>query len=126
MEETARRTRGRDVAATAVPRAYGQAVSWRSTPSLSVPPSDSPQALWDRVTAPGFRALDQWEAFLQARLCLHADLHIYADGLSDEDIRMAMMVPCRDIEATLRELVARHGPRLCVLPQGPMTIPYLG
>jgi nickel-dependent lactate racemase len=88
--------------------------------------SNTPQALWDRVTAPEFRALDQWEAFLQARLCLHADLHIYADGLSDEDIRMAMMTPCRDIEATLRELVAQYGPRLCVLPQGPMTIPYLG
>jgi nickel-dependent lactate racemase len=87
--------------------------------------SDSPQALWDRVTAPGFRALDQWEAFLHARLCLHADIHIYADGLSDDDIRLAMLTPCRDIEATLRDLVERYGPRLCVLPQGPMTIPYL-
>jgi nickel-dependent lactate racemase len=85
----------------------------------------SPQALWDRVTAPGFRALDQWEAFLHARLCLHADICIYADGLSDEDIRMAMLTPCRDIEATLCQLLERYGPRLCVLPQGPMTIPYL-
>jgi nickel-dependent lactate racemase len=87
--------------------------------------SDSPRALWDRVTAPGFRALDQWEAFLHARLCLHADIHVYADGLSDEDIRLAMLTPCRDIEATLRELIERYGRRLCVLPQGPMTIPYL-
>jgi nickel-dependent lactate racemase len=87
--------------------------------------SDSPQALWDRVTAPGFRALDQWEAFLHARLCLHADIHVYADGLSDEDIHLAMLTPSRDIEATLRDLIERYGPRLCVLPQGPMTIPYL-
>jgi nickel-dependent lactate racemase len=86
----------------------------------------SPQALWDQVTALEFRALDQWEAFLHARLCLHADIYIYADGLSDEDIRMAMLTPCRDIEVTLRELIGRYGPRLCVLPQGPMTIPYLG
>jgi nickel-dependent lactate racemase len=85
----------------------------------------SPQALWDRVTAPGFRALDQWEAFLHARLCLKADIHIYADGLTDEDIRTAMLTPCRNIESTLRMLVSRHGPRLCVLPEGPMTIPYL-
>jgi hypothetical protein len=62
---------------------------------------------------------------LHARLCLHADIHIYADGLSDDDIRLAMLTPCRDIEATLRDLVERYGPRLCVLPQGPMTIPYL-
>lgn len=87
--------------------------------------ASSAQELWDRVTAPDFRALDQWEAFLHARLCLHADTHIYADGLSDEQIRHAMLTPCRDIEATLHELVAEYGPRLCVLPQGPMTIPYL-
>jgi len=87
--------------------------------------ASSAQELWDRVTAPDFRALDQWEAFLHARLCLHADIHIYADGLSDEQIRHAMLTPCRDIQSTLQQLIARYGPRLCVLPQGPMTIPYL-
>ncbi len=87
--------------------------------------ASSPQALLDRVLAPGFRMHDQWEAFLHARLCLHADIYVYADGLSDEDIRMAMMTPCRAIEATLNELIARYGPRMCVLPEGPMTIPYV-
>jgi nickel-dependent lactate racemase len=87
--------------------------------------ASSPQQLWDQVTAPDFRALDQWEAFLHARLCLHADIHIYAEGLSDEQIQHAMLTPCRHIEATLDRLIADYGPRLCVLPQGPMTIPYL-
>jgi nickel-dependent lactate racemase len=87
--------------------------------------AESPQALWDVVTAPGFRALDQWEAFLHARLCLHADIHIYAEGLTDRQIRRAMLSPCRDITACLHDLVQRYGPRLCVLPQGPMTVPYL-
>ena len=87
--------------------------------------ADSPQALYDRVVAPGLRVPDQWEAFIHARLCLHADIYLYADGLSDDQIRMAMMVPCRDIEAALHDLVARYGPRLCVLPEGPMTVPYL-
>ncbi|MBN1640647.1 MAG: nickel-dependent lactate racemase [Anaerolineae bacterium] len=87
--------------------------------------AESPQSLWDRVTAPGLRVLDQWEAFLHARLCLHADIHIYAEGLTDEQIRRAMLSPCHDIAARLRELVDQYGPRLCVLPQGPMTIPYL-
>lgn len=85
----------------------------------------SAQALWDQVTDTNFRALDQWEAFLHARLCLHADIYIYAEGLTDADIDMAMLYPCRDIEATLHRLIARYGPRLCVLPEGPMTIPYL-
>ena len=87
--------------------------------------AESPQALWDQVTAPGFRTLDQWEAFLHARLCLHADIHIFAAGLTDEQVRRAMLTPCHDIAACLRALVRQYGPRLCVLPQGPMTIPYL-
>ena len=87
--------------------------------------ANSPQELLDQVMAPGYREMDQWQAFLHARLCLHADIHIYAEGLSDEQIRLGMLTPSRDIEATLRDLVARYGPRLCVLPEGPMTIPYL-
>ncbi len=85
----------------------------------------SPQAMLDRVMAPGFRMHDQWEAFLHAKLCLHADIHLFAGGLSDDDIRMAMMSPCHNIAATLQELIGRYGPRLCVLPEGPMTIPYI-
>jgi nickel-dependent lactate racemase len=87
--------------------------------------ASSPQELLDQVMAPGYREMDQWQAFLHARLCLHADIHIFADGLSDEQIRLGMLTPSRDIEATLRALVARYGPRLCVMPEGPMTIPYL-
>jgi hypothetical protein len=35
--------------------------------------------------------------------------------------------PCRDIEATLADLMAKYGAdaRICVLPEGPQTIPYL-
>jgi hypothetical protein len=36
-----------------------------------------------------------------------------------------MLTPSRDVEASLEALVADHGPHLCVLPEGPMTIPYL-
>lgn len=85
----------------------------------------SPQALLDRVLAPGFRMHDQWEAFLHAKLCLHADIYVYADGLSDDDIHLSMMRPSRNIESTLNDLIARYGPRLCILPEGPMTIPYV-
>jgi nickel-dependent lactate racemase len=87
--------------------------------------ASSPQELMDQVMAPGYREMDQWQAFLHARLCLHADIHIFAEGLSDEQIRLGMLTPSRDIEKTLGELVERYGPRLCVLPEGPMTIPYL-
>jgi hypothetical protein len=38
-----------------------------------------------------------------------------------------MFIPCRDIEATLNALIGKMGEnaRICVLPEGPQTIPYL-
>ena len=40
---------------------------------------------------------------------------------------LSLLTPCRDIEATLAELVEQFGPqtRICVLPEGPQTIPYI-
>ncbi len=85
----------------------------------------SPRELLDRVLAPGFRLHDQWEAQLHAQICLHAEIHLYSDHLSDEDIRHAHLIPCRDIEATVARLLERHGPgaTVAVLPDGPLAIP---
>ena len=44
-----------------------------------------------------------------------------------EVLRAAHLEPCEDIAALVREEVARIGPgaRVAVLPQGPLTIPYV-
>ena len=56
-----------------------------------------------------------------------ASVHVYADGLTDAQIRGAMLAPCRNIEGTIETLVAESDTpcRFCVLPEGPLTIPYL-
>ena len=89
--------------------------------------ADSPQALLDRIESPGFACQDQWEAQVQALIQLRADVHVYSDGLSDEQIREALLIPCRSIEDTLAGLLNRYGPQatVCVLPEGPQTIPYV-
>ena len=47
-------------------------------------------------------------------------------ALDDETVRAAHLIPCRDIAATVRaKLVANPNARIAVLPQGPLTIPYL-
>ena len=58
---------------------------------------------------------------------LRAEVYVYSDGLTDDQIERALFTPCRDIEQTVAELQARYGPaaRLCVIPEGPQTIPYL-
>lgn len=85
----------------------------------------SPQALLERIAQPGFFRQDQWEAQIQALIQLKADVYLYSDGLSDEEIRRAWLTPCRDIAATVPELCAHYGPRVGVLPEGPQTVSYV-
>lgn len=86
----------------------------------------SPQELLDRMLRPGFRCQDQWQAQIQAQIQAKARVHVYAGGLSDEDLRRALVIPCRSIEQTVREILQRKpGARIAVLPDGPQTVPYL-
>lgn len=86
-----------------------------------------PQDLLDTICTPGFLKQDQWEAQVQAQVQLKADVFVYSDYLTDEQIRAALLQPCRRIEDTVAELVRRYGPAatLCVLPEGPQTVPYI-
>lgn len=76
---------------------------------------------------------DQWQVQVQARVQLKADVYLYSECLSDEEIRAAMLIPCRDIGALVEELIRKTAQslpegrrvRVCVLPEGPQTIPYL-
>jgi nickel-dependent lactate racemase len=87
---------------------------------------DSPQELLDEVLAPGFRLHDQWEAQAQAQIQLKARVHVYADGLSDEELRNALVTPCRSIEGTIAQIRSRNPTAtIAVLPDGPQTVPYL-
>jgi nickel-dependent lactate racemase len=89
--------------------------------------ANSPQSLLETLRTPGFQRQDTWEAHIQAVICLKAEVHFYSHNLSDEQIEGAWLRPCRDIEATVVELLQQHGPgaTICVLPEGPQTIPYV-
>jgi nickel-dependent lactate racemase len=86
----------------------------------------SPDAILEMLARPGFSVQDQWQVQIQAGIQKKADVYVYSDGLSDEQIRRALFTPCRDIPATISELIKKHGPRVCVIPDGPQTIAYLG
>ncbi len=87
----------------------------------------SPQGVLDLISQPGFSEHDQWQVQVQAQIQLRAQVFVYSDGLSDDQITRALFTPCRDIPTTVADLQRRFGPnaRICVLPDGPMTIPYL-
>jgi len=89
--------------------------------------SRSPQELLDKVCAPGFLEQDQWQAHIQALVQLKADVFVRSDGLTDDEIRSALLRPCRRIEETVAALVEKYGrdASICVMPEGPQTIPYV-
>jgi nickel-dependent lactate racemase len=86
----------------------------------------SPRALLDRIEAPGFSMYDQWEAQLLALVRLKARVGLYSE-LPAADVRRAHLEPLADLaKAVVGELdrIGRDAP-VAVLPEGPMTIPYL-
>jgi nickel-dependent lactate racemase len=88
--------------------------------------ADSVEALLERMMSPGFRCRDQWQAQIQAQIQTKAHVHVRADGLSDEELRKALVIPCRSIEDTVDELRNQNpGATIAVLPDGPQTVPYL-
>ncbi len=87
----------------------------------------SPHDLLRLVSAPGFRCHDQWEAQVQAQVQLKARVHVYAGGLSEEELRRAHVIPCRSIEETVAQVLReRPGATIAVLPDGPQTVPVVG
>lgn len=88
--------------------------------------SESPQALLDRILAPGFSMYDQWEAQLLALIELKARVGLKSD-LNDDEVRKAHLEPVGDINQCLNFEMKRLGEsgRVAVLPEGPMGIPYL-
>jgi nickel-dependent lactate racemase len=82
----------------------------------------SPQAVLDKVLQPGFSCQDSWQVQIQAQVQLAADVYLYSEGLSDQQVQTSLLTPCRDLEKDLADLIRQYGSRVCVLPQGPLTI----
>lgn len=85
-----------------------------------------PAHLLEMMSRPDFLVRDQWEVAIQARVQVMAHVYLKCSYLSDEEVRKIHLTPCHDIGELVRELVRELGsPRICVLPQGPLVVPYL-
>ena len=86
----------------------------------------SPDELLQNIYAAPEPRQDQWQAQIQARIQQKADVYVYSDYLTPEQIEGALLKPCLDIPATIEELRRQFGPnaRIGVLPEGPQTVPY--
>ncbi|MCH9009448.1 MAG: hypothetical protein IIC21_02330, partial [Chloroflexi bacterium] len=89
--------------------------------------ADGPQALLDMICAPGHNRHDQWQVQIQAQIQARASVYLKSDYLTDEQVRAAHLEPVKDVEETVAKALERYGSdsTLCVLPEGPQTIPYV-
>lgn len=87
----------------------------------------SPQGVLDLISQPGFSRQDQWQVQLQAMVQLQAEVYVYSEGLTDDQIQRALFKPCQSVEQIVAELQIRYGPqaRICAIPEGPQTVAYL-
>jgi nickel-dependent lactate racemase len=86
----------------------------------------SPRALLDAITSPGFSLYDQWEAQLMAGVLLKARVGLFSE-LPSGDVRRAHLEPIDDLQSALEGEIERagDGAKVAILPEGPMTIPYI-
>lgn len=87
----------------------------------------SPQALLDEIAGRDHTLPDQWQIQVQARVQTHAKVLVHSQHLSDADLLAAHLEPAADVAEAVRTALAAAGPNatLCVLPEGPQTVPYL-
>jgi nickel-dependent lactate racemase len=87
----------------------------------------TPEALLAMINAPGYAMPDQWQVQVQAQIQMKARVLVKTTGLSPDEVRAAHFTPTDDVERAIRESLnlTPGDATLCVLPQGPQTIPYL-
>jgi nickel-dependent lactate racemase len=88
--------------------------------------ASSPEEILAMLATPGFARPEQWQAQIQALVQRKAKVLVYS-SLPDEVIKACHLLPCRDIGKEVQRRLEELGPsaRVAILPQGPLTIPYL-
>ena len=88
--------------------------------------ADSIEEILAMLSTPGFVRPEQWQAQIQALVQRRAEVLVCCE-LDDVTLRACHLAPCADINAEVAKRLAKLGPdaRVAVLPQGPLTIPYL-
>jgi lactate racemase len=87
----------------------------------------SPEKLLAMINSPGYSVPDQWQVQIQAQIQMKAKVFVKTRGLEPEAIRAAHFHPTDNVMETVCGALQAAGrdATLCVLPQGPQTIPYL-
>jgi nickel-dependent lactate racemase len=86
--------------------------------------SSSPRDFLRQIAQSDHVTPDQWQVQIQANIQDHARVVMHTGHLSDEELRSVHLEQTRDIAATVA--AAGSSASVCVLPEGPQTIAYIG
>ena len=88
--------------------------------------ADSIEEILAMLSTPGFVRPEQWQAQIQALVQRRAEVLVHC-MLDNDTLEACHLAPCADINAEVAKRLAKLGPdaHVAVLPQGPLTIPYL-
>jgi lactate racemase len=90
--------------------------------------AESPAALLEEILQRDHTVPDQWQAQVLGKVLARARVAVHTEFLTDDEVASVHLQQVPDVaDAVLAEL-ARVGPdaRVCVLPEGPQTVPYVG
>jgi nickel-dependent lactate racemase len=78
----------------------------------------------DLAADTGASAPDRWQGQVLGRVLRRAAVWLHTDGLNDDEVRAAHLRPVGDVSGAVARALDRAGPgaRLCVLPEGPLTV----
>lgn len=87
----------------------------------------TPAAVLHRISRRSITEQDQWQAQKQALIQRRAAVYVYSRHLSREQVESCLLTFSPSIETTLTALLGEYGreARICILPEGPQTIPYI-
>jgi len=89
--------------------------------------ASSPEALLADIASRRETIPDQWQVQIQARIQADCQVIVHTSYLSDADLASVHLRQTADPSASVAAAVRAAGAdaRVCVLPEGPQTIPYL-
>jgi nickel-dependent lactate racemase len=89
--------------------------------------AESPRALLREISRRERTVPDQWQVQIQAGIQSSARVIMYTSFLSSAQLALAHLEQTDDIARSVEQALDEAGPdaRVCVLPEGPQTIPYV-
>lgn len=80
-----------------------------------------------KVTSGGEYWDEQWQVEEQARVAKKADVMVFSEGVSDDELSRAFVTPIDSVESGLEAALSKHGAgaQIAVVPDGPYVMPVL-